>query len=1184
MKTIRRTSKVLAYVIYIASIFAVVGCTITPEIKEREDLSYDLKKLASPTDITVLNNHQDKEITISWASVPNANFYTIEYQKATDYLGGKTEMKSYITNDTSFTIHDESDSKDKRYVFRIKAGRDSGSSNVIESSYSELKEGVIVDYFSISPILQGRELSLYPNYSRIKSSLGAGDLVQLTDKYYKQQFSAEDVLDENNLVKESDKKNLDSNQTFNWTAALYIEENGSEVELIRIPLTFKTDVDYIPASVVDLKKGAVEKDRITLSWKAPAIASGIGDAELVFNIQRKSGSEDWSYIKDDQGEILEVPNTDNGDCTYSDMSVQPNIDYSYRVISTYKIKIENNGFVTYTEDTAKAASVDSCHILDTLPKSFTIKQGETKKNVDGSASYPVLVSWETYHELPENASLRLVRKEYSLVDSTENSRNESDELSYTHTPEKGETSWNDEIELNSEQNKKKHEFSYTIEFWYNGEKIGSSSAKDSSGNIALIITEPTVTPKDFVESFTATSGEDSLVDSVVLNWKLQIKDANSVDSENPDLDEELKVENLKVRIYRADKGSTIFTKIGEIKEGIAGTYTDTDVEQGKSYDYRLVAEYEDSNGSTYNGQTSESEVVFGSVLSKPANFNATINEYNNRIELTWNPVENASGYKISYRLKDSDGAFIEEERPRDESKLSLSDGLETGRTYEFAIQTKDKKGGFTEIEDSYIYGSILGQVKNLEVDNGADFITIKWDNVENATSYDIKVYSENNIDAEPRLEKTIRTNLSSPSFTITTEDVLSWGMDGYVLSQPYYFVVLPVNGKEKAVLEDLTPGNWIMPPKNISATKADYRDTITIGWDTVEGATGYTLYRKEHGTTDDWQYLTTVVRNTFDDYTGNQSAFYDYTVATNIDGQEGPVQNYFENENNYGYILEAPKNLSGIDLDNGYFKFSWKRVEGATEYIIKLNDNPLGTDAETTIQDSDIDSAPQTLTGSDWKDRALTYNPTTKIVDLYLSKSINAPVKSSVNISFSVAARNIDAAIESKNTTSPVGTNIMYASLSQDDIERLVSYNLNAVFRLVDDLADSDWFCGPVGSTKRTIISTETLFAERAYNNTVTTSNDKDGSVQLKDYSLNSNTLKGTIICNTAKGNYMATNNLERIRTNENITIQLPGKFNDISVSFSDYYVYSNSGQINISYGSDSWTLTRLSIGLLEEV
>ena len=81
------------------------------------------------------------------------------------------------------------------------------------------------------------------------------------------------------------------------------------------------------------------------------------------------------------------------------------------------------------------------------------------------------------------------------------------------------------------------------------------------------------------------------------------------------------------------------------------------------------------------------------------------------------------------------------------------------------------------------------------------------------------------------------------------------------------------------------------------------------------------------------------------------------------------------------------------------------------------------------------------------------------------------------------------------------------------------------------------------------------------------------------------NTVTGDISCyvekNQASG-YLGDDPLERITSSSDIVISLPGKYEDITVSFDEYYVGNTNGTIRIN--GNVLNLSDVSPKLLEEV
>lgn len=258
--------------------FIFVGCTVTPEYEDKTEPVQKVESLATPANIKITNNHANQSITLSWDAVPNATYYVVGYQKATDYASGK-DMYQVVVNSTTYTFPDKTTSIDKRYIFKVKAGmRNDATRTFAESSFSGEVEGAIVDTFSVSPIIQNRTLKLYSNYSKTNSIL-SGDEENFIVSPIVRYFNTDGTELVGNTV-----ENLGSNETYTFTGKLYIDD----IEVKTTEVTFQTDVNYVPQPLTSLTAESNQLRSITLNWDGPGINSGIeSGCELKYNIQRK---------------------------------------------------------------------------------------------------------------------------------------------------------------------------------------------------------------------------------------------------------------------------------------------------------------------------------------------------------------------------------------------------------------------------------------------------------------------------------------------------------------------------------------------------------------------------------------------------------------------------------------------------------------------------------------------------------------------------------------------------------------------------------------------------------------------------------------------------------------------------------------------------------------------------------
>ncbi len=1136
------------------------GCSIAPENVERVELKQNITSISAPsiTGIIVNNDASNPSVTVEWSAVDNATYYEFEYYKAQDYLTG-AEAKTIVTQTTSCTLTSEyfSSSDDMRYVFRVRAANKGGSNRaILYSSYSSVGEAVVLNSFSINPIIRDNNLYLYASFPKIKSVLGDDNMVQPVIRYYDGDYTNGETLPE---ALPSSVISLSSAEEKTITAVLFVD--GKEIVRDKIEVT--NSVDYYPSALLSLEGSKGRDGFIELEWKANGINAGLESYSpvLKFYIERREAADssfsEWTILKNEDGGTLYVTEA-LADGTYScfDRTAEAGKDYQYRVISEYVLTFSENNVVTFDENMDSARLSDICYVADTEVKSFiaTPEKGFTGDPVtQGDAEYVVSLKWETYHTLSDDMQFVVTRCDFDQTGD------EGSSSSVTVFTGKGRDCI-DTFTLTEEENRKAYNFIYYIQIVRKDESEGTNSRTasrklDENGKEVegILTTNPSVKAVRFVSSIDATKDYS---DKIQITWTL---DSEAIDEALLD------VSSVYVKVLKkaaedssySEIGDRIYGKVANSLDEVVYTYDDSDsLKAGESYSYMLRPYYEDEN-SQYNGaQAVDSDKqATGNTLCSVSEVSATVNTSNSVVSVKWNRVDNAAGYVIHSRKSGTD-SWNECASVSDSETIEYDvSGLEPGVSYDFAVTVVDKYGNSAPVTEDTVTasGSVLGTVTprvSGETGPEADSITLEWDEVENATGYTVTVYD----DSGSQIFSELITGKTSYVLSADSEVISAFAeTEGYALSRKYSFSVTPKVGSVTPLSSSpVVEGYWLMPPKNVTATRAAYRDLITISWDAVSGATGYVVYSREHGTDGEWEYLDVVSGGTtsYDYLTSTEKL--DFTVSTLSGSLEGPVQDYFESGSNYGYALSVPQRLTGSDVGSGLFKLSFRAVEGATDYVFYSE----GTEF-AVLSVSDISTT--RLTSYSAGSAELSEDG---IVSYYFARPA---VKARVIISFGVAARNSNSVISSKNTTSSAITNVMYASLSEDEIVSIAFNNLRPVISLVNGSFDSEWW-----PSSRKTLSESGLEASSCYGTSgVAIYNPKNnGYINLTNYASYENTISGRISCYVEKdqtNGYLGDDPLERITTTEDIVIQLPGKYEDIVVSFSDYRVDNTSGTVTVN-------------------
>lgn len=229
------------------------------------------------------------------------------------------------------------------------------------------------------------------------------------------------------------------------------------------------------------------------------------------------------------------------------------------------------------------------------------------------------------------------------------------------------------------------------------------------------------------------------------------------------------------------------------------------------------------------------------------------------VKVAWNEVDGATLYRVYRRaggettytlLKDTKGTSFEDTTAK------------SGIYYKYVIRAKNAAGW-----SKYIGGNVIRRVgtpMNLTAANTLGGIYVKWNAVENATSY--RVYRKLVGDENWSYIKTVKG-------TYYFDTAVEAGSD-------YIYTVRAVAGK---VYSNFLPGAQIrrLEIAKLNGTKST-AEGVYIDFEPVEGASGYNVYRKVgNGSWTAGSYLGTIrttKSHTYLDVSAKKGVTYTYTV------------------------------------------------------------------------------------------------------------------------------------------------------------------------------------------------------------------------------------------------------------------------------------------------------------------
>ena len=236
--------------------------------------------------------------------------------------------------------------------------------------------------------------------------------------------------------------------------------------------------------------------------------------------------------------------------------------------------------------------------------------------------------------------------------------------------------------------------------------------------------------------------------------------------------------------------------------------------------------------------------------------------------------------------------------------------VETGKKYSYSLVV-EKNGKKSSFDTKGVSVIALGDTVIKSVENSMDnSVLIKWKAVEGATGYRIlrKTAGEDyecvgTTSKKSFYDTTPKKNNLKYSYSVQAVTKNSYGSNGIEIVSFLYM--------EAPVMNDV---------------KVNSNGTNTISWNSVKGATSYTVMRKTPGGS--WSVTGSTESLKYTDKSAEKGDKYYYTVCA----MNGSVKGAFCSGKGVN-CLDAPKTVSTKKADTG-IKISWSEVDGATGYYI----------------------------------------------------------------------------------------------------------------------------------------------------------------------------------------------------------------------------------------------------------
>ena len=1007
----------ILYILFGLALVLLASCQASPPITPTESFNPYLAP-STPAKLEASNGLPDS-IELKWEAVEGATGYMVWATPVEDY--GTTVQDSSITDAYSklmargfklIEVVTEPNYKlteqqsDTSYIFSIVAMKTisgkSASTTTLYSDPSEFVQGATASQIILSAIANSKTVTLYWDitnlYSALDNEKDPTALYSYKVSIYKKLSSKNDWGEAKELDDQTAKK-----QSFSFSASaveldtpydfkIHIDILDADGEIINSvesqAFTLTTDALPVPDSVdsttISANNGK-KRNEVTLTWTAPQLP--LHDTIVsAFIVERAEGNV--SNSEDVTWTTISAPITQNADGTYSltDTSLKDNTTYTYRIISGYQIGEKTPAYQN-KEDASIIQNVYSLWIPENINFTFTPSSDNKSAEITVSYTYNPPVkegmvktyiggSYWTENDLSESAHVSLEEKE------VEEGKNRKVELS---------------------QLRPLNYFSLYFKFTLDDEEV-------------LKYTNPT----DF------TLGETSAVKTLISNftatenWVKEIRLSWQEDKEGCTY--EIYKDNKEISDYTIESD----TSNSKLKSVLLQT------DDGQTHNFRIKAKYTDSSGDSF-----QVEETTGTTLDIPTGLSATDGTSATGINVTWPEVNDANVKYVLQYSEDNGTTWTELATATgtgsegSATKNAKGNGTDGNKILFKLVVSNTAQTSAKTLESTVESGSVFGPaLLNVRIENNGldpDKVTIKWDEIEGASYYQVK------------RGDTLLLGKKTEGLYEDSVDYIK-ALDGeYPLNEEYTYTVIPymADGTEANNVDASSAakatGKLFAPPTNIKATKG--QDGITLTWDPIEHATGYEIQKyivKIKNGQVTAQVEGEKIATTSTSYDEISSSLLNQNVLYKVRSvkEDGTVSQWqekyktttnslgFTEAENIGYRLQAPTNLSieAVTVGNyyaDYVKFTWYMVPGATSYTL-ISYTSSGQLGSTTISVdelsySEIDTVDNGKTGKDY----FSYDPENMLYTYYDG---SGSLKGSYEItSYSIIANN--GSLKSSTTT-----------------------------------------------------------------------------------------------------------------------------------------------------------------------
>ena len=1059
MKADKRTLFCLA--ILIITFLASCSLAVTPRDPVEGDLAVKPSPVAAPT-VTVTDRTAGSgnvTLSLSWEAVEGATQYEVLYQSEDQIFEGDWSSHRVSTNSASLTLS-------ANEVLRITVVASNGYSSSDAGGYALVSTINSID--EVSPVISAGIPSIIIRHPSVSFNgekiLDLVYTIRITNADGSQAMYADGKPVEELIIPNSTYYSfadaLAPSSEYAVDVSMYIDNDGTagyseDDELIdSATASFSTDVDSYPDVVSAVSASLVQTETgdaaFRLSFTAPPVKKGLEDQDVHrrFRITRNEVGGDSIVVLSET-----LPCESDGEDSFyliDSQGLEANRQYTYTVESYYFFSKGNAYNRQSDENGVESSPVNLLSVPENLEASI---EGE-------GTAYTVTLSFDFPFGLEEGHTISLERRETGLQSASDwssvafdNQIVEDERVTITST-----------ITLSEDEARRSHSYSYRVTV--------SDGTFTTSAISTPVSTTGTLPELDVIKSLESTS--PPLAGKISLSWDYDLSN----------LAEGIQKDDLAITLLRGQSPDYSDAKDIEVDiDFTAENYVDDTVEDGVTYYYAISVAIVNQSG--YEGY-SEVDYVSASSLAPVSSISASQGEYSDRIELSWSGVDGAEDYQVYYRAYGSEGDWILAtddicSPPESDPSTGLWTASFTkdagtssaGLSYSFCVKPEDREGNVSQRDPAAsAVGNMLGPASiTVDVSRGeySDSILVRWNAIPGATQYLVQGFNGEGEDAMEIFRQSVVPDGEGMSVVFSTDNVSSEAE--YGLSQSYWFSITPqYNSQSSVTSTERVEGWWVMPPRDIVASKAESAEGTTISWSPVADASRYYIYRRPLGSISSWQQIASTTDTNFIDYildSGDNysNTSYEYTVSTRIGSVEGPVQTWFTTAedavlaDNVGFPLYHPEDIevSEVSVGGDYLqKIEFLANSYATSYRITDSiENDVREFAVSSIDEGAVDDS-QASDG-------LAYR-----VGDQITIFIRRPdVRSSIHYTISVASRNGNIESPVDQISDSYATACTPEHLRLNEVVNFSNTILGEAIDIGNEAFGYDWWNGRVSSDGR---------------------------------------------------------------------------------------------------------------------